>query len=52
MIDRGAQGVGFYTWWIQLGELLEPLTTWSQPGNGGAFICGKEEEKRGGTLGR
>lgn len=52
VIDWGAQGPGFYTWCIQLGELLEPLTMWSQAGNGGAFIHGEEEEWRGGTLGR
>lgn len=48
----GAQGLDLYTWWIHPGELLEPHTTWSQPGNGGAFIHGEEEEWRGGTLGR
>lgn len=40
----GAQGLDFYTLWIQLGELLEPHTMWSQTGSGGAFIHGEEEE--------
>lgn len=38
----GAQGLDFYTLWIQLGELLEPHTMWSQTGSGGAFIHGEE----------
>lgn len=42
VVDWGAQGLGIYTWWIQ----LEPLTTWSQPGNGGAFICKGVERRR------
>lgn len=48
----GAQGLDFYTLWIQLGELLEPHTMWSQTGSGGALIHGEEEEWRGGTPGR
>lgn len=52
VIDWGTQGLGFYTWWIQLGELLESLTAWSNPGDGGAFIHGEKEERRGGTPGR